>query len=105
MTHQGTSTKKIHSTGMTHNYFNHVCVEDRIMKLRKEIEEIIEAFDPFDENQKNVVRESPKLSQKVLERSSKTINLVNIERNKSFRSRSRNATHYVIDMTINKTAK
>ena len=94
MTHQGTSTKKIHSTGMTHNYFNHVCVEDRIMK-----------YDPFDENQKNVVRESPKLSQKVLERSSKTINLVNIERNKSFRSRSRNATHYVIDMTINKTAK
>ena len=28
------------------------------MKLRKEIEEIIESFDPFDENQKNVVRES-----------------------------------------------
>ena len=64
---------------MTHN-FNYVCVDNRIMSLKKELENIIESFDPFDENIKNV--ESPNLTQEMPKRGSKKINWINLEESK-----------------------
>ena len=64
---------------MTHN-FNYVCVDNRIMSLKKELENIIESFDPFDENIKNV--ESPNITQEMPKRGSKKINWINLEESK-----------------------
>ena len=66
---------------MTHN-FNYVCVDNRIMSLKKELENIIESFDPFDENIKSV--ESPNITQEMPKRGSKRINWhwINLEESK-----------------------
>ena len=50
------------------------------MSLKKELENIIESFDPFDENIKNV--ESPNLTQEMPKRGSKKINWINLEESK-----------------------
>ena len=56
---------------MTQN-FNNTSIDDRILSLRKELDAVIEAFDPFDENKKNVVEKSLNLTQKMLKRGSRT---------------------------------
>ena len=68
---------------MTHN-LNNTSIDDRILSLRKELEAVIEAFDPFDENLKNLETpglpetsgppETPNLTQKMLKRGSKQNN-------------------------------
>ena len=50
------------------------------MSLKKEMENIIESFDPFDENIKNV--ESPNITQEMPKRGSKRINWINLEESK-----------------------
>ena len=52
------------------------------MSLKKELETVIESFDPFDENIKNVAEESPNLTQEMPKRGSKMINWINLEESK-----------------------
>ena len=43
------------------------------MSLQKELEILIESFDPFDENIKNIAEESPNLTQEMPKRGSQII--------------------------------